>query len=317
LCVSISFGKDFNMNHLSISRQAVKESFSLIWCNKRLLWYLFFCLCLSIGPLLLNRYISVLLASMPFFKSVMFGSVSLLHAIPLFVSSLIVSILSAALFSRVYALLSNKKMSFIESFSFDRGLLSKIILWAFIIVVVQLAQAFFIAQGRGIYYSLIVGVGGTIKYKSFFMWVLSLIIFFMCFIVFFMWPVCAYYILPILVKKNKGFWQTVKEGFQLGWKYIWVTLLSWLMVFSLVGLFIIALAIPIIIILGLYGIPISGTPILLIWLMRALFSDPFAVMRYGILVVLVGMPLLLLGLYVATVSNVLPAVIYNKLMKLR
>jgi len=303
--------KEFNMNQVNISRQVVRESFSLVWRNKRLLWYFFFIVGLTLSLLPLVRYLASLLVRIPLFKAVTFWNVfSISQATSIFVAYIIAGIFYAALFNRIYRLFANKKITFIESFSFAKGLIGKIILWAFIMTLAAFAQTIFIERGVGITYDPTVGVRFTIKYMTFSLWLIG-------WIIPFVWFLFSYYILPMLVKKNKGFWQTVKEAFQLGWEYIWVTILSWFMVFSWVCLLVVAVVIPVIIIEVVIGIPKMAVLFSLMWLVGLLFSDPLAATGYWIIVVLAGVPLLSLGLYVMTVFNVLPAVIYNKLMKLR
>jgi len=291
------------MNRLSISHQAVRESFSIAWRNKKLWWYAFFLILAAssfsfMALYILKRFgIQLSLAKIPDWNLVSF----VWQVIIVFVEYLIVMLIGAALLNNLYALLSNKKMSFSSSFSFARGLFSKIFVWGMVITVFILFRHYWIIKkGFNITCDFTKGwscqaISLKIEYSTFFIWLLSCTVFLAL-------GLAAYYVLPILVKYNKSVWQAIKESITLIWKRLLITILSYLSALIYSVFLFLLLFIPIFVI---------------IWLICSVFAIiPFGLwlLPFGIVTLIPGTFLLL---YLVVVNLILPGVLYMKLRKLR
>jgi len=297
------------MNRLSISRQVVRESFSLVWHNKRLLWYFFFIAVFTLGFLpvtlfLATRYIPSLSNALDMLQNFTFWNIfSPVKAISLFVPAFVFSVFYAALFVRVYALLSNKKISFIKSFSFAKGLMFKLVLWSLVLMVISLAKSKFSVRS-GLNFR-------NVGYGKFFLYLLLVA-------VYLVWFLVESYVLPALVKKNKSLWQAMSGAIQFVWRHLLIVASSYLMILLWILICVSVILVPIFIAMWFSGVTINTLLMGLMWIVGVLFTSSFReVWPFWLTIIAVKIPLVLLFLYLMTVFKVLPAVVYNKLAKLK
>ena len=184
------------MKKIHLGYDLALETCSWAWHYKRLFWY----------PLII-AFLKYLFESgilTNFFG--MMSRYSLLIVKELGISITIVFIF-AALTNRFYVLFVNKKMSFFESFHFDEGILPKLVVLTFIFAIADFIKKYFvIGSGINLNYEQATGLQVQIVYAELLIWILSLILFSV-------WSLMIFYVVPILIKKNESLWVTIKEAF--------------------------------------------------------------------------------------------------------
>ncbi len=263
------------MNHFSQSIQLVKGTYSLIWRNQKVLWYGFL---LVLVPMLLDVITPFVLS----FKEAIRWSDSFLTVI-----------IIIALFNYIYALMGRKRITFVQSFSFSPDLVWKGAIWALILSLIRIGLEYSVLES-GLQFS---GVPFYvhIDYMRFGIWLtrwfavglISLGIFFF---------------LAILVKKNRGFVQTLKDSFIFVWENLFVTIVALLTSFIWnIGL-----------VLALFSLVVALT-----WLIGLIFSIGLGFKWLTILGSIAAIPGAYLIFYIVVVWTILPAVLYNQLSKSR
>ncbi|HBR70853.1 TPA: hypothetical protein DIC20_02465 [Candidatus Dependentiae bacterium] len=273
------------MKKIHLGYDLALETCSWAWHYKRLFWY----------PLII-AFLKYLFESgilTNFFG--MMSRYSLLIVKELGISITIVFIF-AALTNRFYVLFVNKKMSFFESFHFDEGILPKLVVLTFIFAIADFIKKYFvIGSGINLNYEQATGLQVQIVYAELLIWILSLILFSV-------WSLMIFYVVPILIKKNESLWVTIKEAFLFVCNNLLVTITAQLVY----------------IIFWLSSLLALGTLVFFVmWIIALICSIPLSFAWFVPFVLIMFVPAVLFSLYIGMIELILPAMLYLKLSKKR
>ena len=279
-----SFGFGYNVT---------REVISFAWHNKRLWWY-------QVVLMIFLPIFNVFIARSGFETSTRFFDLSMgmmaTKILILFISSLIPVFISAALISRFYAIMGGRRMGLFKSFDFSFSLLGDLFMWAIILMIALLTKMFIkIDSGFSLKKVVDQGVSFNISYSQTLLWLLS-------WTIIMMGSLFIFYVLPILINKNKCLWPTIKESILLFLRNPWVTILSSVFLFMFFA--------SIFLVILLFALFIT-------WIISFVLSISFGIGWLVPFALVLAIPFILFLFYVGTAGTLLPAMLYLKLSKKR
>lgn len=277
------------MKKISLGYDLTCETFSWAWHHKKLFWY--------VVLIAAAKYLFEGLVGLRAFNALAAQSLFVIKAVGVFFEKIIAVFIFAALINRFYTLFIHKKMDFFESFHFNKGVPIKLLVWAFILAVAAFIKKYFIISS-GLNFNYEQGLQVQIVYSEVLIWLLSLIISLILTLV-------AFYVIPILIKKNKSLWMTIKEALAFVWNNLLVTIFAQFVYWIFFCALFLALGLIVIFIMWIISL-IAG------WLN---FPIPFGSAWIVPVVLIMIVPVILLVFYFGIVQGILPALLYLKLSK--
>ena len=138
-----------------------KQAVSFAWNNKRLWWYQV----VSMLMLPLSAYVISFIGKKVNVEQLSSSFAYGLKIGPLFIESFISLLFFAALVNRFYALVSNNKMNFFQSFEFSRHIFLRLVAWGFVLALAGVFKSI-LGVKSGFFSILVVSTSITICWSG-------------------------------------------------------------------------------------------------------------------------------------------------------